>query len=408
MTSTTVNRAIEMDQDQAAAVAAVGSWLSRRLVDPKVPQMFRVGGPAGSGKTTVIKEILERHRDLDVAVTTLTGKASQVLRDKGVDTAINLHQLFYRPDPDIMPRKQEVDRLLQGVTDPQEVRTLRLESQQLAKTMHVRVPEIGHELIIVDEASMISGRVAEDILQFGRPVLAVGDPMQLPPVESSYGLPPLFADRFPDKLLMGNHRSNDDLVGRVVNAARAGRGLPTEAIVGTDRRDIDLRDYDVILVASKTRRWEVISELRQAQGKPTTRPVVGDEIMLWKNAHDHGLFNGSTAVIMDMEYGETKDEFRALFDDGSWHTVALAGFQSQAALAKEEADWKKRKRRLVASYADVLTVHKAQGSEWSRVLVADQWGGKDLDMKQRWRYTAVTRARDLVHVVGAEFGVPVA
>jgi exodeoxyribonuclease-5 len=55
-----------------------------------------------------------------------------------------------------------------------------------------------------------------------------------------------------------------------------------------------------------------------------------------------------------------------------------------------------------ASYAYVITVHKAQGSQWPRVLVIDESHVFDRmqGTGQRWLYTAVTRASEQVVITG--------
>ena len=95
------------------------------------------------------------------------------------------------------------------------------------------------------------------------------------------------------------------------------------------------------------------------------------------------------------------------------------GFQATAkaeGVAKAEA---RRGRKLVAAtFADAITAHKAQGSQWGRVLVVDQSSAfRFIEMKahgrpypeanregRRWLYTAVTRAAEQVTVV-AKAGV---
>jgi exodeoxyribonuclease-5 len=57
-----------------------------------------------------------------------------------------------------------------------------------------------------------------------------------------------------------------------------------------------------------------------------------------------------------------------------------------------------------ADFGYALTCHKAQGSEWDRVLVYDEGTGsgvmRDPILRRRWLYTAVTRAkRELLWVV---------
>jgi hypothetical protein len=53
---------------------------------------------------------------------------------------------------------------------------------------------------------------------------------------------------------------------------------------------------------------------------------------------------------------------------------------------------------LRCDWAYALTVHKAQGSEWGRVLVVDH-GAYDKVGQRQWNYVALTRARSTVTVV---------
>src|SRR3954467_889027 len=74
---------------QAKALDAVGVWLK----DPTAPQVFRLFGYAGTGKTT-----LARHLAMGTnfpIFAAFTGKAASVLRDKGCPNAMTLHSLLY-------------------------------------------------------------------------------------------------------------------------------------------------------------------------------------------------------------------------------------------------------------------------------------------------------------------------
>lgn len=63
---------------------------------------------------------------------------------------------------------------------------------------------------------MVGEDLATDLMSFGRPVLVLGDPAQLPPVKSaSY-----FTEAAPDAMLTGIHRQAAEIVGRGVLSAR--------------------------------------------------------------------------------------------------------------------------------------------------------------------------------------------
>src|SRR5690606_26875707 len=79
---------VVLSDDQARAFAQILAWLE----SPK--RTLSLGGYAGTGKTTLIKEIV-RHLQGRVRVCAPTGKAAHVLRCKGVP-AQTLHSLIYR------------------------------------------------------------------------------------------------------------------------------------------------------------------------------------------------------------------------------------------------------------------------------------------------------------------------
>lgn len=391
----------QLDRSQVEALNQITEWLSARLIDPKKPQVFRLGGAAGSGKTTLIKEVLAAFPDLSIAVTTYTGKAAQVLREKGVPSAINLHQIFYAPDPEKVAEKRALEAELATASDGDKA-AIRLQIQRLAPKLFVRVEEMPYDLIIVDEASMIPGRITEDLLRYGKPVLAVGDPAQLGPIEKTVLIEPLFAGQDMDAELTGNHRHGEGVLAEVAHAARHDRGLPAEVTV----TEPDLASYDAVLVFTNKVRWQTIRKIRKLRGKPLDAPVPGDELMVMVNDHTVQLFNGSTFTVAEVEKDWAKQHtLRVTTTEGDVLSVDERGFtEAGFDLAKQ----KPKKGTVVASFCEAMTVHKAQGSEWDRVLIAqDHSRVGEREDRVRWRYTAATRARETLHAVGSSFLNPV-
>ena len=142
---------------QEAALKAVAEWLKRGE-----PQLFRLFGYAGTGKTTLARKIAE---DIDggVAFAASTGKAALVLRSKGCKEARTIHSLIYRLRE----------------TDTQELTFVLNEDSAVTKS----------SLVIIDECSMVDAELGRDLLSFGKPVLVLGDPAQLPPVKGGGSLP---------------------------------------------------------------------------------------------------------------------------------------------------------------------------------------------------------------------------
>ena len=83
-------------------------------------------------------------------------------------------------------------------------------------------PASKAELIIIDECSMVDAELGRDLLSFGVPVLVLGDPAQLPPIQGGG----FFTEAEPDAMLTEVHRqAQDDPIVRLSMDIRAGEYL---------------------------------------------------------------------------------------------------------------------------------------------------------------------------------------
>ena len=80
-------------QDQA--LKAVADWLKAKPGADNTPQVFRLFGYAGTGKTTLARHLAES-ADGEVKFAAFTGKAASVMRGKGCHGASTIHRLIYR------------------------------------------------------------------------------------------------------------------------------------------------------------------------------------------------------------------------------------------------------------------------------------------------------------------------
>ena len=144
-------------------------------------QVFRLFGYAGAGKTTLARHIAENAGG-DVAFAAFTGKAAHVMRQKGCVGATTIHSLIYRPS--------------------------RVEEEEGEPSFTIRhdAPAADADLIIIDECSMVDEDLGRDLLTFGKPVLVLGDPAQLPPVKGGG----YFTEGEPDFMLTEIHRQAAD------------------------------------------------------------------------------------------------------------------------------------------------------------------------------------------------------
>ena len=192
---------------QAAAIAEVRDWFENRT---DTQQVFRLFGYAGSGKSTVLKFALDElglspHRGAKdgtcvpgVVTATFTGKAALVLTRKGTP-ARTIHSLIYSvieaTEAEIEAAAQKVReaetaaRRLTGFDRTTAEAAIEAMRQALSAMKHPRFalnPQsdaADARLIVLDEVSMVGEEMARDLMSFGKPILVLGDPGQLPPIK---------------------------------------------------------------------------------------------------------------------------------------------------------------------------------------------------------------------------------
>jgi exodeoxyribonuclease-5 len=370
---------IVLSPDQAAAVDAVLHWFN----DGDAIR-FALGGFAGTGKTTIVKYIV-RAVGSGVAVCAFTGKAAYVLRQKGVD-ACTMHTLIYQ-------RKAICERC--GMpSDEIDANPDHWCPHANISVEFVRKTLLPYRLVIVDEASMISRALMDDLESFGVPVLYVGDHGQLEPIGDNPGIM-----MKPNVRLEQIHRQAEG--SEILALAHLVRGGKAPATTGPRARVVsastmprDAHEYDIVLCGYNRDRVAVNNWLRRKHERFGSTPVPGDRVVCLRNDHELGIFNGMLATVEEARtrQSSTGREIPVLdvVDDVGARFEGLAYEPSQFGAEATLRDVRKEKTLWDFGYA--LTVHKSQGSEWKRVLVLEQISPKWT--AARWRYTAVTRAAD--------------
>jgi exodeoxyribonuclease-5 len=391
---------------QAAALTAVGTWLK----DPGAKQVFRLFGYAGTGKTT-----LARHLAGHVHVPTFaafTGKAASVLREKGCIGATTLHSLMYSvkerdratlnalraafealtPDhPDYAERKWEYEQEQDRVKRP---------------WFHVNPESVLRlaDLIIVDEVSMVDHRVGRDLESFGKKILVLGDPAQLPPVQGGG----YFTNATPDVLLTEIHRqAADNPILRWATLARNGQLIPygDEGAAVKLRRDrVDdawLAGNGQILCGKNDTRRSLNERIRKVKGHAGTLPIRGDTLVMLMNDHKLGVLNGTVCyayadAVVDEGLGWINLKYPT--ENGKYRVIPDVCFDHGILTGHPPRD---RTRGMIQlDYGYALTVHKAQGSQWDEVVLYDDgFAKRDPDDRRRWLYTAITRAAKRLTIV---------
>src|SRR5215475_9531713 len=150
---------------------------------------------------------------------------------------------------------------------------------------------------------------------------------------------------------------------------------------------------DQVLVGRNATRRAYNARLRERRGIEGALPVAGDKLVCLRNNRRKGLFNGGLWVVKKRGVRKTgilslrllpEDEVRLRALPVSVRPECFTG-------GIEQMEWLARKRYEEFDYGYVLTVHKAQGSQWNDVVLFDESFAFP-ETRERWLYTGITRA----------------
>ncbi len=356
--------------EQDAALKAVDQWLHAGDA-----QVFRLFGYAGAGKTTLARHIAE-HAGGEVAFAAFTGKAAHVLRQKGCAGASTIHALIYRP------------------TD---------EDDDGAPSFALRrdAPASKADLIIIDECSMVDEDLGRDLLSFGKPVLVLGDPAQLPPVKGGG----FFTEAEPEFLLTEiNRQAADNPIIRLSMEIREGRdgdGYAEDACRIVDRHAIDqdaILAADQVLVGVNRTRKKFNDRIRALKGFVEPAPEAGEKLVCLRNNKQKGLLNGGVWTVASRKAPRGRMARLVLAPEDGGKTVAVSVPARMFVDGAENVPFQERRGGDEFDYGYALTVHKAQGSQWDEVVLFDERYAFR-EHARRWLYTGVTRAAERLTLV---------
>ena len=273
-----------------------------------------LGGYAGTGKTTVIREIVENLPRY--AVCAYTGKAASVLRSKGLN-ASTIHSLIYNPyeypvmepDPD-NPKKERHKKDSNGNL---------VYEVGFALKDKVDVPAHG---IIVDEASMVNDDLYKDLQKFNVPLIFVGDHGQLEPVGGNdVGLMknPMFK-------LEEVHRNAGEIAHFAEFLRNGGESSQWELEEHCTGEQVDVFrkseltyrtfEFDQLICAFNNTRVSRNRQAREMMGYNPDHPEIGDRVIILKNDREQCLYNGMQATVTGVVPESKKIWFEA--DGNQW------------------------------------------------------------------------------------------
>jgi exodeoxyribonuclease-5 len=396
---------INWNTQQDRAFKAVFTWLKSSNRKP----VFRLFGYAGTGKTTMAKEIAwnVEHGESglsagDVMFAAFTGKAASVLRSKGCLGAQTIHSLIYRP-------------LIDPVT-----------GVLIGTKINDESPLKYAKLLIVDEVSMVNEEMARDLMSFGVPILVLGDPGQLDPIKGEG----YFTQARPDVMLTKVERqAAESPIIWLATRVRLKKSLSvgnygTSRVTRKDITDTHIEWADMILTGMRNTRAAYNRRVRRVNGLydiDTQFPVKGDTLMCLRNNKNNGLLNGTLWTASQPElktiqrlkdfkrpllgYEPTNIEglhFRArsndIFDaDGQPLIVNTVCSTHHFDESLPEPNWREIAGTDEWGFGYASTTHKAQGSQWAKGIVIDE-SFVFSDQAEKHLYTAITRFADAVRI----------
>ena len=413
----------ELTQDQQTAKGLIEEWYLN-----KADQAFILSGYAGTGKTFLLKVVVESlglKMGKEAVFVAPTGKAASVLVQNGTPAG-TIHSLIYTRDEDDF----DVDENGEIVKR----KTLRfIRKEKIAKDI---------KLIVIDESSMVDNLILRDLLSYGVKCLFCGDNAQLPPVNGSNILL-----QHPDYQLREIVRQEkDNPIIQLAQKARRGEYIPygsyggdavvidKDRLTGQVRRDVFCKTNQIIVGRNSTR-MEINREMRKYQGISPARkiPVDGEKLICTHNNwgrfidenREFNLVNGIIGYCSNVK--EQPDDLGKLdfrteflkdtaydlpFDSGIFTAGKYAHGYGDLAVKLSSGDFVHESnlevlRRVKAEreeqvcrfeYAYAITCHKAQGSEFDFAVVFDESCVFGAD-RARWLYTAITRAKKNLLIV---------
>ncbi len=395
--------------EQRAALADLDEWYEGD--EP----FFALTGPAGTGKSTVVREVVDRYPGL--ILTAMTGKAALRLSECTGSEASTLHKVMYYP-----PIGRDV--------------------------RFTRLREALGRFVCVDESSMMPPSVFNDLScwgGYGMRYLLVGDTFQLPPVITEK----IELERYGEDFSVFAHVNGVSLKtvmrnsGGVLQAATHVRETGEICMRSIPDQDggyeylressplaravndyCDDRDDHLLITWKNSTRMAANRRIREMLGHDGPLPDAGEPVLIKKNGQTH--MNGEIVMCGGFDKGPVFAGVKTMWMKVIGAEPVLVSFEGGGEKKRGEffdgqmpwiENWKAYQieiqrnvnpEPLPVTWGYCLTAHSAQGSQARRVTVFLDKGdvrsgffnkpttlpsGEKAKFSARFIYTAMTRSK---------------
>jgi exodeoxyribonuclease-5 len=382
-----------------------------------------ITGYAGTGKTTLIRELSEAYGEPQVL--TPTGKAALRVSEATGIFASTIHRYIYEPSED--PKTGQPVFKLKSAYDE-------------------TFSDMEGKLVLIDEASMVDQEVWNDLCTIAAAthfkILLMGDLFQLPPVlKDKTGKPfsTLHIDTpFKTNLTEVLRQAQESPIIRAsmilrsnrpeYEALRLLRSVPAGNLIDTILETHAA--HGAAICFTNARRHEINGKVRERLGYSVNTVHDGEPLLVTQNNYNLNCYNGEvvsfegwtrapeepipvtdrfsqSSVNMgfgvcrfaDIEATASPEQIAGKSEDakvGNWAVRRAGRFWYKNTFQAERAI-----PHLDANYGYMLTCHKSQGSEWPEVLIVIEPSLQRLPLieRKRWLYTAATRGKHTVKLL---------
>lgn len=388
------------EQQETIIKAAVNHITS----DETDEQVFQIQGSAGTGKTTVLFEIIKRigipiHR---VATMTYIGQASIVLRSKGIFNAKTAHSWLYQP--------VEVPILKDGkpVIDP-------IYNKPLMRVEFVSKPLEEIDYIVIDEAWTMPKRMKKEIERRGLKIIAVGDKKQLPPVGDD---PAYLLDgeiHYLTEVMRQKKGSNILGIAQYLSEGKTPNlGHYGDVLVIEDRDVTDemIKNSNILICGTNATREQLNHHVRKNILNLNHKlPMRGEKIICRKNDWNtelngislaNGLIGSVDTEISPLDVDTKRKTFTIDFKPDLFNGVFEDLICDYDYFTANQATKKDLKSNMFNSackfeYAYAITTHLSQGAQYPSGMYFKEYFRKDL--QPNLDYTGATRFSDYLILV---------